>query len=160
MTTYGYFGAVAFQSVERIRSSSGCVMADNYTRQGTTVGLDDNLWALGSSASPTASQGLRKDALSDQDELFLVPKPPPWTSPDAFQTGFMAGTVIQWLSALTSMAEVLLLVVAIVSAFSATIVRIGIWALGEHRLWASSVFIIRLPPPDICVHQSHRTCAQ
>ena len=29
----GIVGAVVFQSVERIRSSSGCVMVDDYARQ-------------------------------------------------------------------------------------------------------------------------------
>ena len=39
-------GAVVFQSVERIRSSFGCAMADNYTGLGSMVGLDDDLCVL------------------------------------------------------------------------------------------------------------------
>ena len=39
----GVVVAVVFQSVERIRFSSGCVMADKYAGLGSPVGLDDKL---------------------------------------------------------------------------------------------------------------------
>ena len=42
----GIVVAVVFQSVERIRFSSGRVMADKYAGLGSPVGLDDKLLVI------------------------------------------------------------------------------------------------------------------
>ena len=66
MATYG----VVFQSVERIRSSSGCVMVDDYAGRGSTEGLDED---LRSSPSPAASKGLQYngDEACTDDNLWV-----------------------------------------------------------------------------------------